>query len=207
MASENSGFSSFLRSILTGASRSNPNRSSQDFRQVFESARWAIKTAWSSHPGLIFALSAIILSDGLFPAGMALVMRGLINGVVEATGRSSHDLAPILPWLALGLGLTVLMAVSKLFSQYLAGRLADEVDISITSKILTHAAKLDVAFYEDARNQDIIHRARQDSANHFSRFIVTTLNLISSLIQIVSLLAILVVVEPLVLRYTRGSRP
>jgi len=65
--------------------------------------------------------------------------------------------------------------------------------------VLTHTAQLDVAFYEDPRNQDVIHRARQDSSNHFSRFIVTTLNLISNLIQIISLTAILAVVEPLII--------
>jgi len=199
MSKEGPGFASFLRSIFSGVTGPGPRRSIQGLLQVAESARWAFKTAWSSHPLLIFSLAAVILSEGLFPAGMALVMRGLINSVVEATGRRSHELTPLLPWLILGLGLTILMAVSRLLSQFLAGRLADEVDISITSKVLTHAAQLDVAFYEDHRNQDIIHRARQDSAHHFSRFIVTALNLLSSLIQIVVLLAILVVVEPLIL--------
>jgi ATP-binding cassette subfamily B protein len=128
---------------------------------------------------------------------MALIMRGLINAVVEATKQQSDQLTPLLPWLFLGLGLAIIMAVSELLHRFLAGRLADEVDISITSKTLNQAARLDVAFFEDPRNQDIIYRARQDSSHHLSRFLVTTLGLVSSIIQIVSLVAILIVVEPL----------
>jgi ATP-binding cassette, subfamily B, bacterial len=199
MSQEGPGFASFLHSIIRGMTGPGLRRSFQRLNQVAENARWAFSMAWSSHPSLIFGLAAIVLCEGLFPAGMALVMRGLINSVIEATSRRSHELTPLLPWLVLGLGLTILMTLSKLLSQFLTGRLADEVDISVTSKIMSHAAQLDVAFYEDHRNQDIIHRARQDSAHHFSKFIVTALNLFSNLIQIVALLAILVVVEPLII--------
>ena len=154
---------------------------------------------WSNHPVLIFWFSFIVLSSGLFPAGMALIMRGLINAVVDATRQQSDQLTPLLPWLFLGLGLAVIMALSELLQKFLAGRLADEIDISITSKTLSQAAQLDVAFFEDPRNQDIIHRARQDSSHHLSQFLVTTLRLVSNVIQIVSLVLILILVEPLVL--------
>ena len=190
-------FSSFLRSILKGLTVSGGHRSVKKLLHLVDIAKWAVKMVWTTHPGLIFGLAFLILSSGLFPAGMALIMRGLINAVVEAIRLESDQLAPLFPWLFLGLGLTIIMAISELLHKYLAGRLADEVDISITSKILNHAARLDVAFFEDPRNQDILHRARQDSSHHLSRFLITTLTLISSVIQIVSLVAILIVVEPL----------
>ena len=190
-------FSSFLRSILKGLTVSGGHRSVKKLLHLVDIAKWAVKMVWATHPGLIFGLAFLILSSGLFPAGMALIMRGLINAVVEAIRLESDQLAPLFPWLFLGLGLTIIMAISELLHKYLAGRLADEVDISITSKILNHAARLDVAFFEDPRNQDILHRARQDSSHHLSRFLITTLTLISSVIQIVSLVAILIVVEPL----------
>lgn len=200
MSKKYSGFIPSLRSVFfNGNGATEPHSALQGFRQIADSAQWAIKTAWSSHPLLILSLSAVILSEGVYPAGMALVMRGLINSVVEASSQHSQDLTPLVPWLGFGLGVTVLMAVSNLLSKYLVGRLVDEVDISITSKIMNHAANLDLAFYEDPRNQDIIHRARQDSAHHFSTFIVTNLNLVSNFIQVASLLVILAVVEPLVI--------
>lgn len=197
MEKDHKGFISFLNSIFRDFFASGGRRSVQKIRDLLDVSKWSVKTVWSTHPSLIFWLAFIILSSGLFPAGMALIMRGLINGVVEATNQQSDQLTSILPWLFMGLGLTIMMAICELLHKYLAGRLADEVDISITSKILNHAAQLDVAFFEDPRNQDIIHRARQDSSHHLSRFLVTTLTLLSSGIQIFSLVVILIVVEPL----------
>jgi len=197
MSKDYKGFSSFLGSILRDFTVSGGHRSAKKILHLVDTARWTVKIVWATHPVLIFWLAFIILSNGLFPAGMALIMRGLINSVVEATKLQSDQLTPLLPWLFLGLGLTIMMAVSELLHKFLVGRLADEVDISITSKILNHAARLDVAFFEDPRNQDIIHRARQDSSHHLSSFLVTTLTLISSVIQIVSLVVILIMVEPL----------
>jgi ATP-binding cassette subfamily B protein len=199
MSTPNQGFLSFLGSFFGGPTGTSPRQRIRRLLNVADNAWWTIRTAWSSNPILISCMAALTLSEGLFPAGMALIMRGLINSVVDATSRQSGDLAPILPWLVLGLSLTVGMAVWKLLIQFLAGRLVDEVDIDLTTKILEHASRLDVAFYEDPRNQDIIHRARQNSAQHFSRFIVTSLRLLSNLVQIVSLLAILVAVEPLII--------
>ena len=183
-------------SILSLLTLSGARRLTEKARYLAGTARWAIRVAWSNHPFLLFSLVTISFTDALLPAGMALMMRGLINSVVEGTQQQTNQLLPILPWLLLGLGLTIVMAVSQLLSKYFAGRLVDEVNISLTSRILTHAAQLDVAFYEDPRNHDMIHRARQDSAHHFSSFLVTTLRFLSSFIQIGSLFAILLVVEP-----------
>lgn len=197
MSQDNKGFSSFLSSILKDFTVSGGCRTAKKLFHLIDTAQWTIKLVWATHRVLLVGLTFTTLSNGLFPAGMALIMRGLINSVVEAMTQQSDQLVPLLPWLFLGLGLAVIMAVSELLHKFLAGRLADEVDISITSKILNHAAQLDVAFFEDPRNQDIIHRARQDSSHHFSAFLVTALKLIASFIQIVSLVIILVVIEPL----------
>jgi ATP-binding cassette subfamily B protein len=199
MPKDYKGFPSFVASILRDFALSGGRQSVKSFLHLVDTARWSIKMVWSNHPVLLFCFAFIVLSSGLFPAGMALIMRGLINAVVDATRQQSDQLTPLLPWLFLGLGLAVIMAVSELLQRFLAGRLADEVDISITSKTLSQAAQLDVAFFEDPRNQDIIHRARQDSSHHLSRFLVTTLGLVSNVIQIVSLVLILILVEPLVL--------
>jgi ATP-binding cassette subfamily B protein len=75
--------------------------------------------------------------------------------------------------------------------------LADELDVTVGSRILAHAASLDVAFFESPRSQDVIHRAQRDIATHFSNFLVATLTLLTLILQIVSLAVILAFVEPL----------
>jgi ATP-binding cassette, subfamily B, bacterial len=199
MSRDYKSFSSFVGSLWRDVTESGGRRSAEKFLHLVDTARWTVKMVWSTHPTLLFWLAFVILSSGLFPAGMALIMRGLINAVVDGLKQQTDQLTSLLPWLFMGLGLTIIMAISELLHKYLTGRLADEVDISVTSKTLNHAARLGVAFFEDPCNQDIIFRARQDSSHHLSRFLVTTLKLVSSIVQILSLVGILVVVEPLTL--------
>jgi len=172
-------------------------RSLEGVQQLVDRACWATRMAWSEHPSLVLRLALVALFRALLPAGLALVTRGLINSVVKATASKTDVLAPLLPWLVLGLGLTVAEAVGRLSQRFLTGRLADELDVTVASRILAHAARLDVAFFESPRSQDVIHRAQRDIATHFSNFLVATLTLFTQILQIVSLAMILAFVEPL----------
>jgi ATP-binding cassette subfamily B protein len=142
-------------------------------------------------------LITLSLARGVMPAALALVMRGLVNAIVEASQLEAVDISPLLPWLGLGLVCAIVLALSELLNTYAVGRLVDELDIEVPSEILDHAAKLDVAYFEDPSNQDVIQRAQRDVSNNFAQFIVTTLGVLSSAILIVSLAAVLVVIEPL----------
>ena len=167
--------------------------------QITDSARWAVKVAWASHVSLVLGLGLVTLAQGLIPAAMALVARGLINAAVDAVQHQVESLAPLLLWLSLGIGLTVAESMSRLSHQFLTPRLTDELDLSLTCKILEHAARLDVAIFETPRFQDVIHRAQQNTASHFSQFLASILTFTSQLLQIVSLAAILVAIEPFVI--------
>ena len=173
-------------------------KSEDGFPQLIDSIRWAVKEAWSIHSSLLIGLGLVTLVRGLFPAAFALVIRGLINTVVGVENNQSEALTLLLPWLVFGLGLTVLEAVSSMFYRFKMQRFVDDVDLSINSKILEHAARLEVGFFEDSRYQDIIHRAQDNTANHFSRFIADTLTFVTQFVQIVSLAVVLVAIEPLV---------
>ena len=141
----------------------------------------------------------VTLARGLFPAALALAARGLINAAVESANNQAEALSAALPWLVFGLGLTIIEGVSSLSHRFLMQRFADDADLSITSKILNHAARLEVAFFEDPRFQDLIHRAKQNTAAHFSRFLGDTLTFITQFVQIVSLIGVLAAMEPFVL--------
>ncbi len=171
----------------------------EGLRQLIDSSRWSIKIVWSMQAPNVLGLGLVTLARGLFPAGMALVIRALINTVTEIKDSQAEVLGLLLPWLVLGLVLTVVEAVSNLYYRFLMQRFSDDIDLNITSKILDHAARLDVAFFEDPHFQDIINRAQQNTAGRFSRFFTETLTFTMHLIQIVSLVAVLISIEPLVI--------
>ena len=176
-----------------------PPPSGESFSRLLDSAVWTVKEVWSTNKSLLVSLAIVTLARGLFPASLALVIRGLINSVMAAENNLAEAFSILLPWLVLGLIITVIEAVSSLFYRFLMQRFFDDIDLSINCKILDHAAQQDIAFFENPRFQDIIHRAQQNAANHFSRFLADTLTSATQFVQIVSLLVVLIAVEPLVI--------
>jgi ATP-binding cassette subfamily B protein len=197
MSAEGDGFLPYLASVYRDLTQAGARRTTESLKRLLGTSRWAFGRLWAGHRGLVIRLTVLSLVRGVMPAAMALIMRGLINAIVAASQAQHVELGPLLPWLGLGLLFAVVLAVSELVNTYTVGRLVDELDIEVPSEILDHAAKLDVAFFEDASNQDLIQRAQRDISNHFAQFIVTLLNVLSSVILIVSLVGILTVIEPL----------
>jgi len=165
--------------------------------QLIDHATWAFRWAHARHPGLIRRLAFIGLFRAVLPAGTALAIRGLINDVVEQLAGGSPQMTELLPWLLAALGLTVSEGLSRFAQRYWIGRLVDELDLSLTSETLEHAARLDVEFFDAPASQDLIQRSRQDIATHVASFLVSVLALVTSALQIASLVAILLAVEPL----------
>ena len=170
----------------------------EECHHFVDSARWAIKAAWSTHAWLLLGLGLITLAGGMFPAALALMIRHVIDAAVGGGGSQGETWTQILPWLIFALVLTAAEAVSSLFYRFLMQLFTDDLELHLTSHILQHAARLDVAFFEDPRFQDVIHRARQNTANHFAQFWTHGLTFTTQLVQSVSLLAVLVAIEPFV---------
>jgi len=59
-------------------------------------------------------------------------------------------------------------------------------------------AGLDIACFEDHRFHDVMERARQDTPQHFSQFLLSIIGIANNGLQLLSLLAILVIIEPLI---------
>src|SRR5262249_9124954 len=168
-------------------------------RELLDSARWAMRLAWATNSGLLAAVAAVSLTRGVVPAAMALAARGLVNATVTAVRSGVVDLAAIAPWLLLGFVFTLLEALAGLASRFFSQRLRDDLNCRITADVLAHASTLDVALFEDPRFQDVLQRAKDNPAEHISSFITNLLTCTSNAVQVVALLGILVVIEPLIL--------
>lgn len=168
------------------------------FRASLSTVSWAFGRTWTTSSRLTSAVVISALLRNLLPAALVLIARGLINSVSAALSRGDQLITTILPLLALGLAVSIVEVSSRNLSIYFSERLRDEFDLSVSASILEHAARLDLAFFEDPRFQDIMERARQNTADHFSRFITQIIEAVANAIQIISLTAILIFIEPLV---------
>lgn len=190
-----------MREREGGASRTLRERIEHEvvapLRRLASTGWWATRLIWASHARLVVLLLCAMLVTGIIPAGTALAMRGLINAVVEVVGSEGGSMAAITPWLLLGVTLAISGVLSELAHRYLIGRLRDDLDLTVTARILSHASRLDVAFFETPELQDSFHRAQQNIASHFTRLLTGLSNSASQVIQAISLAAILFVVEPI----------
>ena len=170
-----------------------------DVRKLLANGWWALKLIWSTNAPLTAGLVVASFARGIVPAGLALFARGLINVFVTDGGMAAVGMDAVLPWFLLGLGVTVLEALAPLLHRFCTERLQDEMNIRITSDILSHAEKLDLAFFESSGKRNLLDRAQQNPAEPFMRFVVEIQNSATNLLQTVSLTALLALIEPLVL--------
>jgi ATP-binding cassette subfamily B protein len=168
-------------------------------RQLLLNARWALNFTWTTNRVLTAALVLIYLAQSILPAAQALATRGVIDAAVRQLRTGKIALGSMGPWLIFAFIATLADGLLRLVQDYNSRRLEDDLNLELNSMILRHAGELDVSFFEDPASQDILFRARQNSAGNLSRFVGLTLSVISNLIQILSLLAIVVAIEPLIL--------
>jgi ATP-binding cassette subfamily B protein len=138
------------------------------------------------------------LAQAMVPAGLALFARGLINAFVN-DGSAGLSMEAVLPWLFLGFGVTLLEAIAPLAQRFCTQRLHDDMNIRITSDVLSHAETLDLAFFEDSAKRDLLDRAQQNPAEPFMAFVSELQSTVTNILQTVSLAVLLAVIEPLVL--------
>ena len=168
----------------------------EEFRKFIKGTSWALKVIRETHTWLVWGLAVTTLLCGVFPATSALVIKGLIDAVIEVNNQQIQSINPLLPWIFAGMGIMILEAVSRLLHKFLMKKMADDMDIVINCKIMNHAAQLDLFCFENPRFQDLFYQARKGSAPHFARFVADLFNLSKHFIQVLSLVAILVAIEP-----------
>lgn len=169
-----------------------------DIRELLRNARWAFALTWSTSAPLTVGLVVTACLQGLFPAALAVTVRGLIDAAIEALNEGADGLTTLLPWLVLGLILTIVEGVAQRANKLFSQRLSDDLNLRITSDVLAHAATLDVASFEDTRVREIIDRAQHHTADRFTGFVSNAIVAGTSAIQALSVVGILMTIEPLI---------
>jgi ATP-binding cassette subfamily B protein len=170
----------------------------RDLRELANTARWALGYVWRTSRSLTAALVVFDTITSVVPAGLLLVSRALVNNIVAAIKGPGLNAEKILTLLFLGGGLTILQAVASFAQDYALSRLSDELNLQVTIDIVEHSTKLAVPQFEDPGLQDVMERAQQNPAAHLSTFLTQTLGALTTILQMVSIVAILLAIEPLV---------
>jgi ATP-binding cassette subfamily B protein len=174
---------------------------------LFKIARWALATTWATNRLMTATFIGLQSVQGVLPALQALATRGLIDSAVGQVRAHRAVLRPVIPWLVLTFVLTIAEGICRVLQEFVSRRLEDDLNLELNGALLVHAAGLDVSFFEDPASEDLLYLAKQSTARSMLRFVGAALNLFSYLLQMVTLLTVLVVIEPLVLVLAPAALP
>ncbi len=164
-----------------------------DFATLITNAGWALRLAWSTTPNLVATRLAIAVVTGLIPAGFVFAVREVIDAL-----RSSASLADAMPWIVIVPVLSFAAVALRPIAAFASSRLSDELQLTTSLRILEHAARLDLAFFEDPANQDLLARTQANSARHMEALVRDLAGLLQHAIQLVTLLLVILLIEPIV---------
>ena len=177
---------------------SEPLRFEAGLREMLRHIRWTFRVCRMTSPLAYAALWVTAIVATAFPAGAALAVRGLVNAVNEGLAKpAAFRPVAVYLWLLLGFAATVGTVVTGSAIVYLRRRLEVDLHYRLNLDILKHSEAMDFARFEDPAFHDALRRARESPEVHVSLCLASTLDLASKALQILSLMAILFVIEPI----------
>ncbi len=169
-----------------------------DLRTLTSHAIWALRLGWTTHSRLTGLFLANTLMSSAIPAGLALVMRDLINLIAAALGGERVPQGTLARYVLLGFALTLAELVSVLADKYLLERLREALNLRINTAIMEQTVQLPLALLEEPGLRDMLHRAYDNISAHVLAFLDSLSAIAHSLIQAGALLLLLTLIDPLI---------
>lgn len=164
----------------------------QSLGSASSAVRFAFATSWRLSRLRTFGLVSLPLVQGVLPAGLALTVRGLINAV----SSEGAERADAVPWLVAGFALAMVLATTVPIQRALELINGEHLENELAVKIVRHADTLDFAYFESPRFRDNIAEVTDLPGAITNNLIDKSSRALSALMMLVSLMAVLTVIEP-----------
>jgi ATP-binding cassette, subfamily B, bacterial len=118
---------------------------------------------WQSSPALMILMVTLSLLESLLPDAGAYSAKLLIDSILSEINSAQPSLQGILPAMIF----TVTIAISSLIlssgRQTVQALLGNLLTNHISQMVISHAATLDLSFYENPEYHDLLQRAQNES--------------------------------------------
>src|SRR5690606_24236202 len=98
---------------------------------------------------LCIALVAASALSAITGPLLVMVLPAAVNSIQVSLDAENAAAAPLMWWIALAAGLSLIVTSTEEVRKYLRRRLEDEIQLRVDSRLLSHVAGLDVATLED----------------------------------------------------------
>lgn len=159
--------------------------------------RWTVGVMYGIAPALTTGLIVVSVLEGLTPLVLFLAIRGVIDA--QSIGRSGGaEPSRLGIWLVVLAVAATAEAFVTLASKLLRNLLLARANRDLTVAVLEQAARLPVGAFEERRSLDTLDRLRGNVAARLVELICRISQVLTAGIQIVTILAALIRIEPLI---------
>ena len=169
----------------------------RQLRTLWPDTRWAFGKAREACPRLFTLFWVNTAISMLYPAGIALSVRGLVNTVSAGLDSGILEATAVYLWLSLGLVMTLGTALSNAANRYFAQRFQLELRLRLAEDIMRKNLSVPFAEFEQQDYRDSLARASQAPEMHVTQLYVICMDLLTKSAQILSLCIILLAIQPL----------
>lgn len=162
------------------------------FSTGLSAVRFAFRSSWQLSKIRTLGIVLLPLLQGLLPAALALVVRGLVNSVA-AEGAITSDANQ---WVLLSLLFSFLLATTVPVQRTLERVNGEHLENDLAVRVLTHADTLDFAYFESPRFRDHIAQATENPGYVTNDLIDKSSRSLAAMFTLVSLTAVLATIEP-----------
>lgn len=161
-------------------------------KTAWSAVRFSFRSSWRLSRPRTLGLIVLPLVQGILPAALALVVRGLINTIADETSVN----ADLTFWIGLSLLFSFLLATTVPVQRTLERINGEHLENDLVVRMLNHANSLDFAYFESPRFRDHIAQATATPGLITNDLIDKTSRSLASLFTLVSLTAVLTAIEP-----------
>ncbi|MCP5131839.1 MAG: ABC transporter ATP-binding protein [Pseudomonadales bacterium] len=169
----------------------------KQIRNLWPDIHWAFGKARDACPRLFTLFWVNAATSMLYPAGIALSVRGLVNAVSAGLESGSLNSTTVYLWLLLGLVMSLGTAISNAATRHLANRFQLELRLRLSEEFMRKNLTVPYASFEGQDYRDKLTRASNVPEAHITLLYVTTMELLTKAAQVLSLCVILLAIEPL----------
>lgn len=174
-----------------------PSKPAPTLRERIQAMKYVprlLRLVWDTHRGLTLAMILLRLVRGFVPVASLWVGKLIIDGVLEAQ-RAGTSWRAVLPLVAIEVAIVVAGELLHRASMLVDGLLGDLFTIRVSIRLMEHAARLDLAMFEDPAFYDHLERARRQTSGRLG-LLSQLLGMGESLITLLTLGAALLAFNP-----------
>ncbi len=167
-------------------------------RSFFSRLFYIIRLVWEAKKSLLLVMVFMAIFNGVSPVIAAYIAANLLNRIADVLALSSPDFATVcgilLPAMLLQFGYMFFVGVINTVSHMITRTSGEIVTNHVKCKIMNKAKEIDVASFDMPAFYERFENANREAGMRPIEVLRSTFNIVSTLISVISFIAILAVV-------------